>query len=81
MLYDKVTRKNLEGETDSQLSPLHAVTDEFFSFIILLLSRQVPLSQDALRFILKGWQVSPRAGGQVSPPGGSAGAGYHVVRL
>lgn len=48
MLYDKVTRMNLKGETDSRLSPLHPVTNEFFSFIVLLLSRQVPLSQDAL---------------------------------
>lgn len=62
--------------------PLHAIPNEILPIsIFLLFSRQWPISKKTLRFILEGWQVSSRAGCQVSPPGGSAWAGDYVVRL
>lgn len=58
--------------------PLHAVSNQIFSISILLLIGQQPVSQQTLGLILKGGQVSPWAGGVISPPGGPARAGHGI---
>lgn len=61
------------------LSPLHPISDQLLSISVLLIRNIV--SQNPLGLVLKWGQVSAGAGGQVTPPRATTGAGGHVKWL
>lgn len=61
------------------LSPLHPISDQLLSISVVLIGNV--FSQNPLGLILKRRQVSAGAGGQVTSPGATSGAGGHLKRL